>query len=70
MYTWYEEGSGDPPFQISQSNLAPPSNSGLQSPLFQPLIVTYDPPETFLMVRWMRGTFEFDQLYKQKAECK
>ena len=32
-----------PPFQISSSSsLGPPSNSGLQGPLFQNLNITYD----------------------------
>ena len=53
------------------SNLGPPSNLGLQSPPFQSLNITYPLfPETFLMVRWMRGTFDFDQTYKQKVKCK
>ena len=43
LKSWYEEGSGVPPFKFS--------NSGLQGPTYQPLNTTYDPPKTALMVR-------------------
>ena len=57
---WYEEGSEVPPFKSGPpSSLGPPSNSGLHSPPFQPHYMWS--PETFLMVRWMKGSFEFDQ---------
>ena len=44
----------------SSSNLGPPviPKSSLSVPQY------YISPETSLMVRWMRDTFDFDQTYK------
>ena len=47
------------------SNQVSSSNLGVQGFSFQPLNITYDPLKQFLMVRWMRLTFEFDQPNKQ-----
>ena len=56
LIPWYEEGSGVPLFKFN----SPQSFRAAGSPFsaFQYYIWS---PETALIVRWMTGTFEFDQ---------
>ena len=52
-------GVWDPPF-----NLGPPVIQGSKVPLSASQYYMW-PPKTVLLLRWLRGTFEYDQPYKQ-----
>ena len=66
LYQWYEKGSDVPPFKSGpSSSLGPTVIQSFKVLPFILSILNIWSPEKVVMVRKMKGTFEFDQQYKQ-----